>query len=371
MCGNCAKNRDEATAFGAGPPTQIPNPLNDASKGQPVPEPNKLPPGTPKGVKPVKINTARAQAILEREIRNSTPALIAATNKMWRAQIAELSDEVIAKAALTGDLPDSVIASWEAETVALATATMVPQWDRSSRIGFAQLSEGIKRRFGSTIAFDDLRARIAEWVDARSLELINGMTGGQLTAIRETLKHYTVVEPISARDLGYILRRITPLSPRDAGAVRKFRDALAKQKLSSSVINRQVASYTTRLRRARALTIARTEVSFAYNRATMDTMREAQIQGKVRGVIVKRWWTALDNKVSTWCQGLHGVVVGLEGSYPATNKRAPNTLTPPAHPNCRCSLLYEVLVDEKRGDLAFGEVVPLHWIWEVERRMAA
>jgi SPP1 gp7 family putative phage head morphogenesis protein len=107
---------------------------------------------------------------------------------------------------------------------------------------------------------------------------------------------------------------------------------------SDAVVNR-AQDYAGFLNRRRATRIARTELAGAYNQGTLALMREAQANGAFT-TVYKQWYTAQDERTCDFCGPLHEQVVGIEETYPGLTKRVPNTLTPPAHPNCRCALIY-------------------------------
>jgi len=95
------------------------------------------------------------------------------------------------------------------------------------------------------------------------------------------------------------------------------------QGLGPAKIARTLTDRVDKIGITRARTMARTEIIRAHHVATINTYREAQVEGvKVKA----EWSTAGDNRVCPICEGFEGEVFTLdkiEGMIPA-------------HPNCRC-----------------------------------
>ena len=87
-----------------------------------------------------------------------------------------------------------------------------------------------------------------------------------------------------------------------------------------------------RLIRARALTIARTEVMTASNIGRMVGVREAVNQRLTSSESRKRWSATGGERMCPTCGRLHGQIVGL-------NEMWEGTYEPPAHPRCRCTFV--------------------------------
>jgi SPP1 gp7 family putative phage head morphogenesis protein len=130
-------------------------------------------------------------------------------------------------------------------------------------------------------------------------------------------------------------------------AVERRRESLQKvveaRKLTQSAADRQVIRYSNFLLTRRSRNIARTETASAYNFGAFDSMRTAVADGLIDGTVVKRFATAGDERVCPFCGPLDGKVVGLEETFPGLTTLVPNTYAPPVHPQCRCTIIYEVL----------------------------
>lgn len=76
----------------------------------------------------------------------------------------------------------------------------------------------------------------------------------------------------------------------------------------------------------RAETIARTELTFAYNAGRLESFRESELVEAVK------FYTIIDERRCSICASRHGLVVPLE------DWQAIAANSPPLHPNCRCVL---------------------------------
>lgn len=137
------------------------------------------------------------------------------------------------------------------------------------------------------------------------------------------------------------VRRVVGLTPRDALAAENLRRGLLNSGANPSRVERTVNAYKRRLLDARALTIARTETTDAIESARQAVWEQAVAAGLVaRNAIWRVWVTHDDERVCPVCAPLDGARSRLGGTF---TKGGQSQLRPPAHPNCRCHIAYEVL----------------------------
>lgn len=113
----------------------------------------------------------------------------------------------------------------------------------------------------------------------------------------------------------------------------------------------------------RAETIARTELTFAYNAGRLETYRQSGL------VTAVTFYTIIDERRCPVCASRHGLVIPLD------NWRAIAQITPPLHPNCRC-VLSPVLKDDPRLDepdrkIENRELIPRPVLWAGAAVLAA
>ncbi len=87
------------------------------------------------------------------------------------------------------------------------------------------------------------------------------------------------------------------------------------------------------------MTIAQTEMAFAYNRGADEGIRQAQ---NLIGAVEKRWSTSGDENVCSTCEALDGIQIGMEGGFGFARRELfeGQDLLPPAHPRCGCAVMY-------------------------------
>ena len=103
----------------------------------------------------------------------------------------------------------------------------------------------------------------------------------------------------------------------------------------------QTAKYAERLHRQRALTIAQTEMAYAYNYGADEGIRQAQADYLI-GKCIKKWCTSGDEGVCEECEKLDGMEIGMEEQFFSGNKVEydESGLFPPLHPRCGCAVEY-------------------------------
>lgn len=79
----------------------------------------------------------------------------------------------------------------------------------------------------------------------------------------------------------------------------------------------------------RAFMIARTETTYATNMGTLAAYKGA-------GMTTKTWLTGEDERVCEICGGVNGETVGIDEEFSI------GKVAPPAHPNCRCTIITDV-----------------------------
>lgn len=179
---------------------------------------------------------------------------------------------------------------WTAE-VALFVETIQPVLEETFRffaeIAFAQVAY-------TDPTYDPIDQAAKAWIQQHSFDLVTGINDTTKTRLRERLLEYWS-EGYSSDDLAAMVRTI-------------FEEAT----------------------KYRSYMIARTETSFAANMGTVSAYQRAGINGK-------RWLTGSDERVCSKCGPMHGKKAPID--QPFEN----GFLVPPAHPNCRCTIVSDLI----------------------------
>lgn len=194
------------------------------------------------------------------------------------------------------------------------------------------------------IAFSVVDQNSARWAQQRAAQLVVEIADDMRSTIREVVVDslnggYTTQE--AARQLA----RVIPLHSRYARAVVRRESKLYLEGIRNGLTPRAAAqraermgaTYADKLVRARARTIARTEVMTASNVGQHIGYQSAIDGGLLSNpgsgykVLVKEWVTAEDERVCPVCGPKDKVTVDWAEAFPG------GFIIPPAHPNCRCS----------------------------------
>ena len=84
---------------------------------------------------------------------------------------------------------------------------------------------------------------------------------------------------------------------------------------------------------SRARAIARTEIQHSSNFASVEAWKQSEV------VSGKEWLTSFDENTCEECGGLDGKTVSLDSEFDVTDDLFADAEEPPAHVNCRCTLI--------------------------------
>lgn len=195
--------------------------------------------------------------------------------------------------------------------------------------------------------FSDKRdVLLAKYVLTRGATLVQKISTEQRTALQNVLYHFVVEEPKSYNELATYIRACVGLTPKQMEAVKRYGVEMAKE-LAGDKLEKAIYKYAQKLHEWRAETIARTEIAYTYEGATNRLIDEGLSKlGGDKQASTKRWLTAPDEMVCEICGAMDGKAVSFEGTFELPTGE--EVEGPPAHPNCRCTLLYELSFEEVR-----------------------
>lgn len=315
--------------------------LAKAVKKKPTPQPR--PPRYPEGVRTVPINSRNVEFVLREYLDKNEPKIQRALRKMWNTQREMMTVKEMEKIMQYSWVPIEWVQQWTNDYTKLVNEVMAPAWRDAMQNAVEYMNGQIERYAKKQFEDTHIGKLIEDWIREHGGELIVQLSEAQHEAIREILRIYILEHPLSPYDLAKVIKPLIGLTSSEAVAVARYRESLVKENLSENVIENLTNKYAEFLLEKRALRIARTELSYAYNRGQLEAIREAKANGFFRGEVIKTWLTAGDERTCEFCQSLDGEVVGLEETYPGATKREQEILTPPAHPMCRCTVIYEVI----------------------------
>lgn len=187
-----------------------------------------------------------------------------------------------------------------------------------------------------------------KWIRSRSAQLVVDISNGQRERLRSLLARnfergirpeagIEGIEEILRGTLYSEMDITAGLTETQSQWVVRRQDLMIAQGTPPSVARLRVKEFADRLLRTRAKTIARTETVDAHTKGLEDSWQLAQDNGLMPEGTEKVWISFLDNRTSEICEELHDVAVPVgqpfESSYVGSIDR------PPAHPNCRSTMI--------------------------------
>jgi len=141
----------------------------------------------------------------------------------------------------------------------------------------------------------------------------------------------SIREGVTVAETAKLIRSVVGLNSRGAGAVLTYYKRLVAAGTVPARAQALADKYAAKLLRARAKTIARTEVMSALNAGALEQARQRTAAGLFRNPH-KRWVQTPDD-FDDVCDSLAALEpIPLERPFPG------GVMAPPRHPNCRCSL---------------------------------
>lgn len=266
----------------------------------------------------------------------------------WEDQQKAISYQELRALVESGVVDEVTLHLWQQDYSYLVTEMMPEVWTKAMVAG--SVSQPIMESIAPVFTFDIQRPGVTEWVRSRGAYLVTSCTQTQKDAISLLLEDkirsgYTVDE------LARLIRPCIGLTRGQTSAARNYYDTILRnlteqhprtkpEVLQARALDR-TTKYAERLHRQRAMTIAQTEMAYAYNFGADEGIRQAQTDYLI-GKCVKRWCTAGDENVCDECRDLDGKEIGMEETFFSGNKVEYDEfgLFPPLHPRCACAVEY-------------------------------
>ncbi len=235
-------------------------------------------------------------------------------------------------------------------------AAMFNEIKREVAAEWKTLEKATPSQTAMTLRFDRASPNATAYASMSSANMVRDMADTQIRAVRSvvaTAFNEGVTRPQTSRALYQLLGKMP--TPKGAvvgnyavgqifgdatrGLTVRYADAVVNRatkimaqspNLSTAQLKKRVDAYGNRLRRARARTIARTEMMRASNQGRLQGMWQAADQGLINPVLAKKQWVTSSFDVCKICVPLNGQTVGLRETFGNHGQ------APPAHPNCRC-----------------------------------
>lgn len=296
--------------------------------------------------------TGRSPARLGPLSRSFDVALVAWANSLTRNE----TDAVIAG----DDLPDSAYQRLERELEGELTPIQKAQIGAFVFTG-RRIAQGIKAATGNVYPFDPRAAYLQQWLESNGATLIQNVSDATRRTVRQILIENSLVDIQSRTVIANKIRNEVPIIQRHVKSVnhtfRSERDRLINKGVATEIAEKragtEAAKHADRLRRWRAWNITRTELSKSWAYSSLETMRDAQLQGMFGDRrLEKLWLTARDERVCSICGPMDGTTIPIDNLFDVIDSRneklVPNlmeglvgqTAYIYAHFSCRCDGVY-------------------------------
>lgn len=294
----------------------------------------------PPGFRRRSISRTNVHARLVSFLNKEEPKVARWLVRNWKQEADAITYKEIREALMTGEISLKWLQQWQQDYSRFVTDIMTPTWEKAFVDAGNVIAQDISNYAGRSFRYTATGRRVEEFIQKRGGVLAKNLTEQQHAAVKELIRHFVVDEPVSAQKFATYLRPVIGLTGKETRAVLNFRDRLLAEGLSSDKIDIQVKKYAEYLHRARSIRIARTEISYAYNYGEFDAVGKAMDEGYVQGEILKVWITAEDERTCPFCSEMDGETIEYNQTFEGLDGEIE---CPPLHPNCRCTLGYEVL----------------------------
>lgn len=291
----------------------------------------------------VKLKKNKAADLALRTLRafldENEPQLVYFLVNMWRHQGKAITYKELREAILFGDLTMEHLEQWQQDYSRFVTEYMLPTWTGAMEAA----AEEISRKYPDW-RFDPYGYGVKQWTESRSAAFVTEVTETQFLGLQSLVRRAANLEDMSVDVLARAIRPMVGLNRPQAIANMRYFENLIANGIKEKKAHELSIRYAARQHRYRGYMIARTELAFAYNQGSYEGTRQAQEAGYM-GEVVKIWSTAYDERVCPICRDLDGQRVPMDGDFSFTTRLAKDNPTikkvPPAHPNCRCAVMYE------------------------------
>lgn len=276
---------------------------------------------------------------LRQFLNASEPELVYWLQNNWTNQSNAITYKELREAIMTGSLDQQMIYDWQQDYSKFVTDHLRPAWENAMAEANAQLSEKYP-----LYSFDPGADGVKQWLDTKAASFVTNSTMEQIKAINAVVAKAAVLQDLTVDGLSRAIRPMVGLTYQQGIANLNYYKAMVDSGLSEKVALERSIKYSARQSRYRGYNIARTELAFAYNKGEHFGVQQAIDQG-LMGYTRKVWCTADDERVCEICGGLEGKTIEMDEDFDFYTKLAANNpgirQTPPAHPSCRCTCLYE------------------------------
>lgn len=296
---------------------------------------------------------------LRRFLDKNEPQLVYFLMNLWNAQGRAITYKELREAILSGDISADLLEEWQQDYSHFVVQHLQPAWEAAIEAAAKEISAKYPEW-----NFDPYGDGVRDWTANRAAEFVTNSTQTQIDALRAVVRRAAVLEDMNVDQLARAIRPMVGLYQQQAEANMRYYEKLIESGVREKRALDLSIRYGARQHRYRGYLIARTELAFAYNQGSYEGTKQAQAAGYM-GETVKIWCTADDERVCKHiCDPLDGTQVGMDDDfyYEVTDRNGNKSMrrinhklqddavgkVPPAHPGCRCAVMYEEVAPPKK-----------------------
>jgi len=289
-------------------------------------------------VKAGRIILTDARNILElrRHLNEEERSISRPAKALWKKQSGIVTVETVELALAAGTLPSEWENPWSRMIREFVRDDVATEWVRSIAVAGDRIARKVNRIQRKQFDFDSTMTRVKAWVDAEGGRLIVDLTAAQFGSAHALLQNQIALGVTSPYILAQRIRPIVGLTVKESLRLSKLMIVLQEQGIPAGAITGQIEKYAASLHKSRAIRIARTEISNAYNFGQLDSMKQAAGEGWLPGVPEKAWLAGGSNPCDTCLENEAVGYIALDAAFPSGND------SPTAHPSCACGVSYRV-----------------------------
>lgn len=281
-----------------------------------------------------KADKVSAKMRLNSLINAEEPQLVYFMEKLWKNQGNAITYKELRECIMNGELDQNIIGDWQQDYSKFVVKYMEPKYTKA----IEEATHDLNDRFPGRTSF--MADKVREYTDNYSASFVTNCTREQTQAIRQLVRRSANLQDMSVDSLARAIRPMIGLNQRQATANMNYYQTMIEGGMSEKQALDKSLRYAAKQHRYRAYAIARTELAFAYNHGEFEGVKQAQRAG-LMGRVTKKWCDAADNRVCKVCKALSDVELEMDEWFDFKT-RLPQSYrrTPPAHPQCRCVLLF-------------------------------
>lgn len=277
----------------------------------------------------------RVLRLLRAFLDKNEPGLVRILVNTWNSQGKAITYKELREAILNGDIDPEWLDDWMQDYSRLVAKHMLPAWEKA----IVAAAEELEREYPLWF-FDPMADAVRSWTKAHAAAFVTNISATQIEGLRAIVRRASVLEDLSVDELSRAIRPMIGLTRPQAEANMRYYENLIENGVSKKRARELSELYAGRQHRHRAYTVARTELATAYNQGAYEGTKQAQAKGYI-GEVVKVWCTADDERVCSICGGLEGKEVAMDEQFDGASSSWSTKLTAPAHPGCRCAIIYQ------------------------------